>query len=72
MKKHIDCEPLKEILVWEHCAYCYAKLLKEDIIGYGEYPQGRIGHNPHGKTIVYECPKCFEKSFCHYCLSLDL
>lgn len=61
----IDCEALKQIDVWEQCPYCFDNLTYKDIIGEGEYPL-RIGHNVGGKTLVYECSHCFEKSFCHY------
>jgi hypothetical protein len=60
-----DCEPLKEIGVWEQCPYCYEEMKAVNIVGEGEYPI-RLGHNPGGRTLVYECPSCFEKSFCHY------
>lgn len=63
--KIIDCEDLKEIGVWEQCPYCYTDMTKDNIVGEGEYPM-RMGHNVGGKALVYECPNCFEKSFCHY------
>ena len=60
-----DCEPLREIGVWEQCPHCYEEMKSENIIGEGEYPI-RLGHNHGGRSLVYECPSCFEKSFCHY------
>lgn len=59
-----DCEALREIDIWNQCPYCYGEMTDKDIIGEGEYPI-RIGHNPGGKALVYECNGCFEKSFCH-------
>ena len=37
----------------------------ENIIGETIYDVVRIGHNIGGQAVVFECPKCFEKSFLH-------
>jgi predicted RNA-binding Zn-ribbon protein involved in translation (DUF1610 family) len=47
------------------CPYCYEELEDKDIIGETVYDVVRIGHNIGGTASVFECPKCFEKSFIH-------
>ena len=63
--KYFDCEDLKEIGIWEQCPYCFKELTNENKIAVGTSPL-RIVHYVGGKSLVYECPYCFEKSFCHY------
>jgi len=47
------------------CPYCYSDLKTKDKIGKKAYDVVRIGHDIGGIAIVFECPKCFEKSFIH-------
>jgi hypothetical protein len=61
----IDLQPLKEQTGVMECPHCYEDLHVKDIIGETEYDVVRIGHNIGGTAVVFECSKCFEKSFIH-------
>jgi len=47
------------------CPYCYHDMETENIHCETIYDVVRIGHNIGGMATVFECPKCFEKSFIH-------
>ena len=67
MNENLDLEPYKEQCIPYQCPHCYSGITPDNIVGTGEYPAFplRIGHNIGGKAVLMECPKCFEKSFCH-------
>jgi hypothetical protein len=47
------------------CPYCYLDMMPDNIIGNTEYDISIIGHSLGGTANIFECPVCFEKSFCH-------
>lgn len=61
----IELSALREQDCVKQCPYCYGDLEEKDIIGETTYDVVRIGHNIGGIASVFECPKCFEKSFIH-------
>ena len=61
----IDLQPLREQTYPLQCPYCYEMLKEKDIISETIYDVVRIGHNIGGTAVVFECSKCFEKSFIH-------
>jgi hypothetical protein len=61
----IDLTYLKEQTGVMQCPYCYEDMTVNNIIGETEYDVVRIGHDIGGRATVFECPKCFEKSFIH-------
>ena len=61
----MNLEDLREQTMPYECPYCFEEMCDEDIIDETEYNVNRIGHNIGGTASVFECPKCFEKSFIH-------
>lgn len=62
----INVEGFREQDIPYECPECSFYMDKEDIIGYGEYPNtGFRGMMKSGTAIAFECPKCFAKSICH-------
>jgi predicted RNA-binding Zn-ribbon protein involved in translation (DUF1610 family) len=61
----IELEALREQDIPYQCPYCYETMTNKDTIGETEYTVNRIGHNIGGIAVIFECPKCFEKSFVH-------
>lgn len=60
-----DLNALKEQGVIGQCPYCDYQMVKANVIGTEEYNVVRLRHRFGGVAAVFECPKCFEKSFCH-------
>lgn len=60
-----DLNTMREQDVVMQCPYCFEDLGTFDIIGETEYDVVRIGHDIGGVATVFECSKCFEKSFIH-------
>jgi uncharacterized Zn-finger protein len=61
----IDLTDLKAQEAVMQCPYCYEDMTVNNIIGETEYDVARIWHDIGGMATVFECPKCFEKSFIH-------
>ena len=61
----IELTALREQDCIMQCPYCYAALTEKNVVGETIYDVVRIGHNIGGLAVVFECPKCFEKSFIH-------
>jgi len=61
----IDLIDLKEQIAPYQCPHCFIDMQDENIVGESEYDVVRIGHNIGGIAVIFECPKCFEKSFIH-------
>lgn len=60
-----DLNTMREQDAVMQCPCCFEDLTEKDIIGETIYDVVRIGHNIGGDATVFECPKCFEKSFIH-------
>jgi hypothetical protein len=60
-----DLNTMKEQDNIMQCPYCYEDLTIDNSVGETGYDVVRIGHNIGGMATVFECPKCFEKSFIH-------
>ena len=60
-----DLNTMREQDVPYQCPYCFEELKDTDLVGETTYDVVRIGHNIGGVASVFECPKCFEKSFIH-------
>lgn len=60
-----DLNTMREQDMPYQCPYCYEDMKDENIVGETMYDVLRIGHNIGGVASVFECSKCFEKSFIH-------
>lgn len=61
----VELDSIREQIMPFECPYCYHDMDMIDVIGEQEYDVVRIGHNIGGIASIFECPKCFEKSFIH-------
>lgn len=61
----VELESIREQTFPYQCPYCYTDLDNKNIVGEQTYDVVRIGHNFGGLASVFECSKCFEKSFIH-------
>ena len=60
-----DLRTMREQTMPYECPYCYEEMKDNDLVGEATYDVVIIGHNIGGVASIFECPKCFEKSFIH-------
>lgn len=61
----IDLASLREQDMPYQCPYCFTNMNNSNIVGETEYNVFRLGHNIGGIALIFNCAKCFNKSFIH-------